>query len=68
MLLITDENSIDTRLDIYLSQLYDNISRSKIQSAIKGGKVLVNGEVKKPSYSLKFDDYDHRNTPIFIYI
>ncbi len=56
MLLITDENSIDTRLDIYLSQLYDNISRSKIQSAIKGGKVLVNGEVKKPSYSLKFDD------------
>lgn len=56
MLLITDENSIDTRLDIYLSQLYDNISRSKIQSAIKGGKVLVNGEVKKPSYSLKYDD------------
>ena len=56
MLLITDENSIDTRLDIYLSQLYDGISRSKIQSAIKGGKVLVNGEVKKPSYSLKFDD------------
>ena len=56
MLFIVDENSIDTRLDIYLSQLYDNISRSKIQSAIKGGKVLINGEVKKPSYSLKFDD------------
>ena len=56
MLFIVDENSIDTRLDIYLSQLYDNISRSKIQSAIKDGKVLVNGEVKKPSYNLKYDD------------
>lgn len=56
MLLIIDENSIDTRLDIYLSQLYDGISRSKIQSAIKDGKVLVNGEIKKPSYCLKFDD------------
>jgi RNA-binding protein YlmH len=50
MLLIVDENSIDTRLDVFLSQLYDGISRSKIQSAIKDGKVLVNGETRKPSY------------------
>ena len=52
MLLIIDENSINTRLDLFLSQLYDGISRSKIQSAIKAGKVLVNGDVKKPSYAL----------------
>ena len=56
MLLIVDENSFDTRLDLYLSQLYDGISRSKIQSAIKNGKVFVNGEIKKPSYGLKIED------------
>ncbi len=56
MLLIADENSIDTRLDVFLSALYDNISRSKIQSAIKSGKVLVNGEIKKASYTLKIED------------
>jgi len=56
MLLIVDENSFDTRLDVYLSQLYDGISRSKIQSAIKNEKVFVNGEIKKPSYTLKIDD------------
>lgn len=56
MLLIVDENSIDTRLDVFLSELYEGISRSKIQTAIKIGKVLVNGEGKKPSYSLKSED------------
>ena len=56
MLLIVDENSIDTRLDVFLSELYEGISRSKIQTAIKTGKVLVNGEGKKPSYSLKSED------------
>lgn len=56
MLFIVDENSIDLRLDVFLSRLYDEISRSKIQSAIKDGKVTVNAEAKKPSYSLKIDD------------
>ncbi len=56
MLLIADENNFNTRLDVFLSQLYDGISRSKIQSAIKDGKVSVNGETKKPSYSLRIDD------------
>ena len=56
MLLIVDEDNINTRLDVYLSELYDGISRSKIQNAIKSGKVLVNGEEKKSSYCLKFED------------
>lgn len=57
MLLIIDENTDNIRLDVYLSQIYENISRSKIQSAIKSGKVIVNGETKKPSYILKDNDY-----------
>ena len=53
MILIIDENSEDIRLDLYLSELYNGISRSKIQNSIKSGKILVNGKEKKPSYILK---------------
>lgn len=56
MILTIDENSEDIRLDLYLSELYDGISRSKIQNTIKSGKVLVNGKEKKPSYVLKDGD------------
>lgn len=56
MLLIADENNVNTRIDVFLSELYKDISRSKVQNAIKSGKVLINGEVKKSSYNLKFDD------------
>ncbi|MBD5402946.1 RluA family pseudouridine synthase [bacterium] len=56
MLLVIDENTDDTRLDVYLSELYDGISRSKIQAAIKSGKVSVNDSSKKPSYLLREGD------------
>ncbi len=56
MLLIADENNEKIRLDVYLSELYDGISRSKIQTAVKSGKVLVNNEIKKPSYTLRDGD------------
>ena len=56
MLLIADENNLNTRLDIFLSEIYEEISRSKIQNAIKSGKVTVNSEHKKSSYILKIDD------------
>lgn len=50
---ITDENDEDTRLDSYLSNLFSDISRAKIQSLIKDGKVLIDGKIKKSSYKLK---------------
>ncbi len=56
MLLTIDENTDSTRLDVYLSDLYEGVSRSKIQNAIKSGKVLVNTQIKKPSYVLKEGD------------
>lgn len=56
MLFVIDENTDEIRLDLYLSQLYDGISRSKIQAAIKSGKVLINGQSKKPSYTLREGD------------
>lgn len=56
MLLTIDENTDNTRLDVYLSDLYEGVSRSKIQNVIKSGKVLVNTQIKKPSYVLKEGD------------
>ena len=56
MLLTIDENTDNTRLDVYLSDLYEGVSRSKIQNAIKSGKVIVNTQIKKPSYVLKEGD------------
>ena len=56
MLLLADENSENLRLDVFLSEIYEGISRSKVQNAIKNGIVLVNGDKKKPSYILKCGD------------
>lgn len=56
MILVADYGSENKRLDVYLSELYTDISRSKIQSAVKSGDVTVNGQIKKPSYILKEDD------------
>ena len=56
MLLTIDENTDNNRLDVYLSDLYEGVSRSKIQNVIKSGKVLVNTQIKKPSYVLKEGD------------
>lgn len=53
---ITDENDDNLRLDNYLSELFDNFSRSHFQKLIKNGKILVNGEIKKSSYKIKLKD------------
>lgn len=46
MILTIDENSEDLRLDSYLSELYEGISRSKIQTAIKKEKFLLTEQRK----------------------
>ena len=57
MLLVQiDENDENKRLDSYLTEITDNISRSKIQNLIKSGNVKVNGQIKKSSYLLREDD------------
>lgn len=53
---ITDENDENTRFDNYLSELFDNFSRSHFQKMIKSGQALVNSEVKKPSYKVRLKD------------
>lgn len=46
----------DGRLDTYLSDELDEVSRTKIQGLIRDGLVLVNGENKKPRYLIKEGD------------
>ena len=44
------------RLDKALTLLLEDVSRSKIQSHLENGHILVNGKVEKPSYKLSEGD------------
>ena len=56
MKLIIDETNEGQRLDIFLSELMPDISRSKIQTEVKKENILINSKPSKPSYSLKIGD------------
>lgn len=56
MKLIIDELTDNQRIDAYLADYMQDFSRSKIQSEIKKGSVLVNSKNVKPSYSVKEGD------------
>lgn len=53
---IENESDEGTRLDHYLTSSLSDYSRSKIQSWIKGGFILVNGQRKKNGYALELND------------
>lgn len=56
MKFIIDEQTEDTRIDLYLAEIMPNLSRSKIQKLIKEGFTKVNNKVIKPSCNLKEGD------------
>ncbi len=56
MKIIADENNEGLRLDLFLSDILKEYSRSKIQNLIKDGNVLVNNKNVKPSYVIKEGD------------
>ena len=56
MKLLIDELNEGDRIDSFLASMMPEISRSKIQTEIKKGKVLVNCKEVKPSYVLKIGD------------
>ena len=53
---IIDYNDDGKRIDLFLSEIMSDISRSKIQSQIKKGTILVNNKTVKPSYTLSEND------------
>ncbi len=56
MKIIIDELTDEKRLDAYLAEYLQDYSRSKIQSEIKKGNILVNNTLIKPSYIIKPND------------
>ena len=53
--IITEEN-VNKRLDVFLNEIYTNLSRSNIQKNIKNGFVKVNNKIEKSSYKLKLNN------------
>ena len=54
----------DERIDVFLSDVYKDASRTYIQKLIKDGNIRVNSkEISKPSYKLKEDDEIELNVP-----
>ena len=51
-----DETEANMRLDVYLTGIFKEYSRTKLQSLIKSDKVLVNGKSAKSSLILNIDD------------
>jgi 23S rRNA pseudouridine1911/1915/1917 synthase len=46
----------ELRLDLFLADRIEEMSRAKLQTLIAGGDVTVNGETRKPSYRLRTGD------------
>lgn len=55
MKLVIDENNIEKRLDVFVSENSD-ISRSQITKLIKDGNILVNNKTTKTGYMTKLND------------
>lgn len=56
MKIIVDELAEEKRLDTFLAGYLQDYSRSKIQSEIKKGNIIVNNTLVKPSYIIKPND------------
>jgi len=55
-ILIVEDDSIGIRLDKFLCQMNDKISRTQVQRLIDDNQVLVNGKQEKASYRLEAGD------------
>jgi len=54
--LIITEEEVDNRLDVYLAEQYEELSRSYIQKLIKEDFIKVNGKLEKSKYMIKLGD------------
>lgn len=50
---VVDKGQSLLRIDKYLSQKIENVSRNRIQNAAVAGNILVNGNPAKPNYRVK---------------
>jgi 23S rRNA pseudouridine1911/1915/1917 synthase len=55
--IFTVEDFDGERLDVYISEKFQDFSRSAVQKIIKNQKVKVNGKIEKPRYTVKLGDH-----------
>jgi 23S rRNA pseudouridine1911/1915/1917 synthase len=56
MIIISDSDSENERIDIYISNHRENLSRNSVQKLITGGNITVNNKLVKSNYKLKKND------------
>lgn len=61
---IVDVDFAGKRLDVFLSEKYEDFSRSSIQKLIKDGSIVVNSKKEKASYKLEIGDEVFFEKPI----
>jgi len=49
-----DKNQAPLRIDKFLMDRMERVSRNRVQNAIKGGSIRVNNEPVKPNFKIKF--------------
>lgn len=54
--LIYNGESLEHRIDKYLSELIEEVSRTELKEYFNQSKILVNGKIVKPSYKLEDND------------
>ncbi len=54
--LIADKSVCGQRLDMFVLEGTDNLTRSRIKTLIESGEIKVNGDIKKSGYSLRAGD------------
>lgn len=54
--LIADKSVCGQRLDMFVLEGTDNLTRSRIKTLIESGEIKVNGDIKKSGYSLRVGD------------
>jgi len=53
---VVNEEAVGMRIDVYLTELLADLTRSQLQRLIEEKKVLVNGQMVKANYKLKAED------------
>lgn len=54
--LLVEEDMEGERLDSFVSEMLEELSRSMVQNMIKNGKIMVDGQAAKASYRVKTGD------------
>ncbi|MCX7695966.1 MAG: RluA family pseudouridine synthase [Caloramator sp.] len=60
---IVDIDNVGKRIDVYLAEMIENMSRSQIQKIVNDGNVTVNEKIVKNNYKLKEEDEIVLNLP-----